>query len=137
MRQVGILAAPGIVALNQVVPLLKYDHLRARRIAEALYKLNSKNFLIELEKVETNFFLIKLKTDKILLSQVCARLQKITEEEKLNGVVDDKGNGILVKVGPLGQVNIRVCCYLQIDDEMVDLAIKKLVYVLQEFDRLY
>jgi threonine aldolase len=38
MRQAGILAAAGIVALEQVAPRLGEDHLRAQKLAEGLRK---------------------------------------------------------------------------------------------------
>lgn len=34
MRQVGVLAAAGLVGLDKVVPLLPKDHERTKRIAE-------------------------------------------------------------------------------------------------------
>lgn len=36
MRQVGILAAAGLVGLEKVVPLLPKDHERTKRIAEGM-----------------------------------------------------------------------------------------------------
>lgn len=36
MRQVGVLAAPALVALDEQFPLLAHDHARARRLAEGL-----------------------------------------------------------------------------------------------------
>jgi threonine aldolase len=39
MRQAGILAAAGIVALEEVVPQLHEDHTRARRLAEGLARI--------------------------------------------------------------------------------------------------
>lgn len=33
MRQVGVLAAAGLVALDEVVPLLSKDHERTKKIA--------------------------------------------------------------------------------------------------------
>lgn len=137
MRQVGVLAAPGIVALKQYVPLLKLDHARVRRIAQAIADINSKNFLVEIEKVETNFFLVKVKSDKITVPDVITRLQQVLPAEIGEGIVDDEGNGIVVKAGPLGFGNIRLCCYMQINDEMVELAVKKLVYVIREFDKKF
>lgn len=39
MRQVGVLAAPGIIALTEMVDRLVEDHARARRLAEGLAEL--------------------------------------------------------------------------------------------------
>lgn len=40
MRQAGILAAAGLYSLDNVVPKLKADHLRLRRIAEGSQTIN-------------------------------------------------------------------------------------------------
>ena len=37
MRQAGVIAAPMLVALKEIVPLLKDDHLRARKIAQGSF----------------------------------------------------------------------------------------------------
>ena len=37
MRQAGVIAAPMLVALKEIVPLLKDDHVRARKIAQGLF----------------------------------------------------------------------------------------------------
>ena len=37
MRQAGVIAAPMLVALKEIVPLLKDDHARARKIAQGLF----------------------------------------------------------------------------------------------------
>lgn len=38
MRQVGVLAVAGLVALDEVVPLLGKDHERTKKIAKGMYK---------------------------------------------------------------------------------------------------
>ncbi len=52
MRQVGILAAAGIVALERMVDRLAEDHANARRLAEGLAKLPG--LRLDLVRVETN-----------------------------------------------------------------------------------
>src|SRR5262249_11166813 len=52
MRQAGILAAAGIVALVGVVERLAEDHANARRLAEGL--ANISGIVVEPEAVETN-----------------------------------------------------------------------------------
>ncbi|GBC93079.1 L-allo-threonine aldolase [bacterium HR15] len=52
MRQVGVLAAAGIVALQTMVDRLVEDHRRARRLAEAIASLPG--FEVDLETVQTN-----------------------------------------------------------------------------------
>lgn len=52
MRQAGVLAAAGIVALEQMVDRLAEDHVRARRLAEGIAAIPG--FSIDLERVQTN-----------------------------------------------------------------------------------
>ena len=52
MRQAGIIAAAGIVALDEMVERLESDHRRARRIAEALVDLPGVS--LDLDTVQTN-----------------------------------------------------------------------------------
>jgi threonine aldolase len=52
MRQAGIIAAPGIVALEQMVERLAEDHLNARLLAEGLVLLPG--IEVDLSRVQTN-----------------------------------------------------------------------------------
>lgn len=78
MRQAGIIAAPGIVALESMIDRLREDHRNARRLAEGITKI--KGIHIDLHFVQTNivcfnidglgitadFFISKLKKKSIL-----------------------------------------------------------------------
>lgn len=78
MRQAGIIAAPGIVALESMVDRLREDHINARRLAEGLSKIEG--ISIKLDRVQTNmvyfntsglgttanYFIMKLKEKGIL-----------------------------------------------------------------------
>lgn len=77
MRQVGILAAAGIVALEKMIHRLAEDHARAKHLAELLADVNEIQF--NPAEVETNFLMITLKTmdadtflDKLATQQVLA-----------------------------------------------------------------
>uniref|UniRef100_A0A336KNE6 CSON011634 protein n=1 Tax=Culicoides sonorensis TaxID=179676 RepID=A0A336KNE6_CULSO len=135
MRQVGVIAAAGIVALDQVVPKLKYDHLRAKKIAQAIYDLKSPNFCVDIDTVQTNIFMIQLKNKKVQSNHLADRLKIVTDQEIKDGIVDENGKGIVVKPSSRDWSFIRLVLYLQIDDVLVDLAIRKIVYVLKEFDQ--
>ena len=52
MRQAGILAAAGIVALREMTGRLPEDNLRAKRLAQALSRIDG--ITVDLERVETN-----------------------------------------------------------------------------------
>lgn len=55
MRQAGVLAACGVVALEKMIDRLKEDHKNARKLAEGLSHL--KGISIELERVQTNIII--------------------------------------------------------------------------------
>ncbi|MCS7065387.1 MAG: aminotransferase class I/II-fold pyridoxal phosphate-dependent enzyme [Fimbriimonadales bacterium] len=57
MRQVGVLAAAGIVALQTMVERLAEDHRRARRLAEAIAELPG--FEVDLQTVQTNIIYVR------------------------------------------------------------------------------
>ena len=61
MRQAGIIAAPGIVALEKMVNRLTEDHKNARIIAEKLSKVPK--LKIDLQSVQTNIVIFDLDTD--------------------------------------------------------------------------
>src|SRR5207253_8783715 len=58
MRQAGVIAAAGIVAIDPMVARLADDHRRARRIAEGLHALDRR--LVDPRKVESNIGMVDL-----------------------------------------------------------------------------
>lgn len=70
-RQAGILAAAGIVALNEMVDRLLEDHIHAKLLAEGLVALG---FHIDLEHVHTNIIHVELSNHDIEAVDFCSRL---------------------------------------------------------------
>ncbi len=60
MRQVGILAAPGLIALDEMVDRLAEDHANARTLAEGLAELPGVR--CDLSRVQTNIVYFDLET---------------------------------------------------------------------------
>jgi threonine aldolase len=58
MRQAGVIAAPGIVALEKMVGRLAEDHANAKRLAESLAKIDGVK--VDLERVQTNIVLFDI-----------------------------------------------------------------------------
>ena len=58
MRQVGVIAAPAIVALETMVDRLADDHARAKRLAEMVTDIPG--LMINPDKIDTNFMMLKL-----------------------------------------------------------------------------
>ena len=63
MRQAGIIAAPGIVALEKMIDRLKEDHDNAKFLAEKLVKLDAVK--LNMENVQTNMVTFELDPIKI------------------------------------------------------------------------
>lgn len=74
LRQVGVLAAPGLIALHQMSTRLSEDHANARLLAESLAKLPY--IQIDLATVQTNMVFFSLTEDAPLdVQTLSARLK--------------------------------------------------------------
>jgi threonine aldolase len=74
MRQTGIIAAPGIVALERMIDRLKEDHSNARRLADGIARISGLS--IDVERVKTNIVYFDLTTQKIDPDDVVVLLAK-------------------------------------------------------------
>jgi threonine aldolase len=104
MRQVGVLAAPGIIALTEMVDRLKEDHARAKKLALGISGL--RGVKIDPETVETDILIFGFDHPAIT---VPAMLEKMKEK------------GILALAVSGG---IRMVTHKDVGDEDVDRAIK-------------
>jgi threonine aldolase len=102
MRQAGVLAAPGLVALDSMIDRLAEDHARARRLALALN--DCRGISVDLETVQTNLIylhtelpatqvLAALKADGILASDLSPHvLRLVTHKDVDDGGIDQTIN---------------------------------------------
>lgn len=74
MRQAGVFAAAGIVALGEMVERLDDDHRNAKRLAEGL--ANVPGIAIDPAAVETNILFFELIADRPSPQQLAARLKE-------------------------------------------------------------
>ena len=95
MRQAGVLAAAGLIALEQGPARLHEDHANARLLAEALSSIESVS--IDLDAVETNIVVFRL-TGGVSAKEVVTRL---------------KARGILISA--FGADAIRLVTHLDVD----------------------
>ena len=61
MRQAGIIAAAGIVALETMIDRLAEDHVNARAIAEGLAEIPG--LKLDLERVQTNMIMVDVEKE--------------------------------------------------------------------------
>ncbi|KAH8247740.1 hypothetical protein KR038_009243 [Drosophila bunnanda] len=141
MRQVGILAAAGLVALEEVVPLLGKDHERTKKIAKgkifppAIHALQSPNITVDLDTVQSNILLVEITQPQLTASEFSARLGTVEPEELEAGLTDANGAGIVVKASARDWAFARLVLYHQVDDKQVELAIRKLEHVIGQYDK--
>ncbi len=95
MRQVGVLAAAGLIALEKMPVRLHEDHANARLLAEALSHIEG--VTIDLESVETNIVIFQL-TGEVSATELVLRL---------------KARGILAS--SLGPHSIRLVTHHDVD----------------------
>ena len=72
MRQAGVIAAAGIVALTEMVDRLAEDHVHARRLAEGIAELPG--IVIDPESVQTNIVIFELDHPSLTPAQLAAAL---------------------------------------------------------------
>ncbi|XP_002975719.2 probable low-specificity L-threonine aldolase 2 [Selaginella moellendorffii] len=75
MRQVGILAAPGLVALKDMVCRLYEDHSNARLLAEGLCGM--KGLQVDMSAVETNIVNVDVTKSRFTAEELCRAMGKI------------------------------------------------------------
>ena len=63
MRQAGIIASAGLVALENIVTQTQDDHINAKKLSEGIKSIEGLD--IDLDKVQTNILYCKLNTSKI------------------------------------------------------------------------
>ncbi len=73
MRQVGVLAAAGMIALEESPKLLVEDHANAKRLAEGLAEL--RGVQIDPERVQTNIAIFDIAATGISTAQMTAELK--------------------------------------------------------------
>jgi threonine aldolase len=99
MRQAGVLAAAGVVALESMVDRLGEDHIKARRLAETLVKLPG--ISLDYETPATNMIFLKLDDDAPISAEDLVR--RFAEK------------GIRINASPAGQM--RLVLHYWVDDE--------------------
>lgn len=105
MRQAGIMAAAGIVALQVMVNRLGEDHARARNLAEGLSK--NRGIILNADAPATNMIYLSL------AAHVKMTAKQATEKLKARGIL----------VNALGERGFRLTTHYWIDDQGVEKTI--------------
>jgi threonine aldolase len=105
MRQAGVLAAAGIVALEKMAPRLGEDHIRARTLAEGLSE--NRGLVLDKGTPATNMVFMNL------AATVSMSADDVAEKMKERGVL----------IGVSGARRFRLVTHCWIDDDSVDKAV--------------
>lgn len=117
-RQSGVLAAPGIIALERMSQRLLIDHDNAKRLALGISSMKSLGLQVDLDTVETNMVYFTVCHPNLNASQLV---------EKLDTCEDDIRVRILVVEGN----TVRGVTHHQVTSEGIDLCLKKLKLILE------
>lgn len=104
MRQVGIVAAAGLYALDHHIARLREDHQNAKRLAWGLKEL--KGVALDPDKVETNIVIFDVAGTGKPPGQIAEEL---------------KGHGVLIHV--VGKTQIRLVTHLDVTAEDIEIAL--------------
>jgi threonine aldolase len=104
MRQAGVIAAAGLVALDQMIDRLPEDHARARRLAEGLAEIPG--VFVDLDVIQTNIVILRPPAG-------------LSHEGVIAGMAE-RG----VRISNYGTRGLRMVTHYEIDDEAVDLALQ-------------
>lgn len=121
MRQAGIIAAAGIIALNQMVERLAEDHENCRRLAHGLAEFPQ--IEIKPEEVATNILIFKLRNAQgqaISLAETNFFLQKAAKHD--------------VQLALIGGINIRAVTHYGIEAHHIDAALTGIKHALRDMN---
>jgi threonine aldolase len=113
MRQAGILAAAGMVALESMVLRIGEDHVRAKKLAEGIEE--TQGLSLDFGKPITNMVFFSMNSD------IPANAQRISDEMKKRGIL----------FGVNGHRGFRLVTNYWVDDSGVERTIQNLREVLQ------
>lgn len=112
MRQCGIIAAAGIIALEKMVKRIEEDHKNAKRLADGIARIPG--LQIDPSKAQTNIVYFELKSN-------------LLTPEALVTQVDQKG----VKFMHMGQSRCRMVTHYGISSDDIDTALAALAEVMK------
>ncbi|MEM2964342.1 MAG: GntG family PLP-dependent aldolase, partial [Candidatus Bathyarchaeia archaeon] len=82
MRQAGIIAAPGLIALETMIDRLKEDHENAKTLAKGLVDLG---LSVDLRRVQTNIVMIDVSTLGMTSEQFTSKLTELKVKASIYG----------------------------------------------------
>lgn len=119
MRQSGVIAAPGLIALEKMSQRLQVDHDNAKQLAFGMAKMKSLGLQIDLDTVETNMVYFTVCHPNLSASDVVEKLDTC------------EGDAVRVRMLVVKGNIIRAVTHHQVTTEGIELCLKKLKQILE------
>lgn len=107
MRQAGILAAAGIIALTEMIDPLGEDHRRAKELGEGLNRIHG--FKVDMDRLQSNIVVLDFKERGTTIKEFMEKAREV---------------GVLVT--PFGEYEARLVTHHDVDDRGIKEALKRL-----------
>ena len=117
MRQAGVLAAPGLIAIEKMPLRLEVDHNNAKRLSIGIANMKHLGLQIEVDSVETNIVLFVVCHPKLNGSQLVKKLEE--------------GNDAKVRMLVVEGNTVRAVTHCQVSQVGIDLCLEKMKSVLE------
>ncbi|XP_034050180.1 threonine aldolase 1 [Thalassophryne amazonica] len=128
MRQAGILAAAGKLALVEMAGRLAEDHHNAKTFAKALTDCDPDLFAVDMAAVETNILRFSIQEPRLSPSDFCTYMSQVGEGEEAA-----LGQVVQVLMFPHFGNSVRAVWHLGISPEDTQMAIQKLHFVIEQY----
>ncbi|XP_076855601.1 threonine aldolase 1 [Brachyhypopomus gauderio] len=128
MRQSGILAAAGKIALKEMPARLGEDHRNARSFAKALTQCSPPIYQVDWSTIETNIVRFGVRAPGLSPTAFCDLMGEVSQGEE-----EALGQGLRVLMFPHVQGTVRAVWHLDISEEDTQLAAKKAQFVAQRY----
>jgi len=123
MRQVGVLAAAGIYALDQIAPKLQVDHANTQTLAKGIYDMKDLGLDVDLKSVETNMVYFNVNHPTVSANELVKRMLDVTDSAPPE-------TRVAVRILTAGKDRIRLVLHHQVCEDHVHMTLRKIKYIL-------
>ncbi|GFS29000.1 probable low-specificity L-threonine aldolase 2 [Nephila pilipes] len=117
MRQIGVLAAAALVALDTAEERLRIDHQRAKKFAQDICSLKSKLITTNPDVVESNMVLLNFPSPSFTSKDFVEKMAEVKKED---------GAEVVVKASTWFKNRVRCVLHSDLTQEDLDYAVKKI-----------
>lgn len=128
MRQAGIIAAAGMLALQKGPIKLAQDHTFTKKLAMKVQDVGQGIVEVDLDTVETNMLMMKVKPESGATPTSIVERLAISSEREIQKI----GQDVRVLAYPMTSENIRIVIHCNNTPKEIELAQEKLCYVFEE-----